>query len=228
MPKKKKQPARKRVPRTQPIPPPPPFDPNDPNAWLDHITGTLPPFIRSLCKSLYHERLLVRLPSRAVLCNYGMTSRGRVMVVDEDDPNRTHIEMPPQKRVLGDEEQAAYEAQVGQEDPNALGPGPDRNWWAWAVSAFRYAGGCKPESPQGADCWQIRHLYSLDGFPLREQKYHFTQSADLVAVHPVVQCLMEQYPCIAKTLQARVFCAFQYDPANQFASGRGPDNCGFV
>ena len=150
------------------------------------------------------------------------------MVVDEDDPNRTRIEMPPPERVLGDEEQAAYEAQVGQEDPNALGPGPDRNWWAWAVAAFRFAKGYRPEPPKGAEQWCTCHLYSLDVFLPREQRYHFTQSANLVAVHPVVQSLMAQYPCIAKTLQARAFCAFRYDPANQFAPGTGHDNCGFV
>jgi hypothetical protein len=149
------------------------------------------------------------------------------MTVYEDDPERTIREMPPRERVLGDEEQAAYEALVGQEDPDALGPGPDRNWRAWSVGAFRYAEGCVPQPPEGAEAWTIRHLYVLDA-PMVEQKYHFTQSANLVAVHPVVHRLLAQYPCILKTLQARAFATFGYDPANQFAPEREHDNCGFV
>ena len=187
--KQKRKPAhaKRKSPRTERQRALPPFKCEHPDAWLDHITEDRPPFIHSLCKSLYYENLLVRFPSRAVLCKYGMRNRGRVMVVDEDDPDRTRIEMPPRERVLGDEEQAAYEAVVGQEDPNALGPGPDRNWWAWAVAAFRFANGYKPEPPKGAEQWCTRHLYSLDVFPPREQRYHFTQSANLALArtHPI-------------------------------------------
>jgi len=171
-----------------------PFDPN--------TCPENPPFIRPLCKSLYYENLLVRLPMRAVLCRYGMTPQGRVQTVDETHPDETIAAMPFPPQVLSREEQADYEAQVGQEDPDALGPGFDRNWWAWAVAAFRYAGGCKPESPEGTDRWMICHLYSLDVSTLADQRYHFTQSANLVAVHPVVQHLMAQYTCVVKTLQA--------------------------
>jgi hypothetical protein len=135
--------------------------------------------------------------------------------------------MPFPPQVLTFEEQADFEVQVGQEDPNALGPGQDRNWWAWAVAAFRYAGGNKPESPEGADCWRICHLYSSDEFILAKQRYHFTQSANLVAVHPVVQHLMAQYPCIVKTMQQRVFETFMYDPRTWFSPGEGHDICGF-
>ena len=135
--------------------------------------------------------------------------------------------MPFPPQVLTFEEQADFEVQVGQEDPNALGPGQDRNWWAWAVAAFRHAGGNKPESPEGAGCWRICHLYSSHVFPHEKQRYHFTQSANLAAVHPVVQHLMARYPCIIRTLQQRVFDTFSYDPLDQFAPGRANDICGF-
>jgi hypothetical protein len=69
--------------------------PFDPNTCPDN-----PPFIRSLCKSLYYENLLVRLPKEAKLCRYGMTSRVRVGVVDENDPDWTMRNMPLPEQML--------------------------------------------------------------------------------------------------------------------------------
>jgi hypothetical protein len=63
---------------------------------------------------------------------------------------------------------------------------------------------------------------------MREQKYHFTQSANLVSVHPVVFQAMRQHVCIVNALQARSFKEFGYDPANYFAPQEPHDNCGFV
>jgi hypothetical protein len=230
MPKKKKQPAHKRQPRTQPVPPPPPpFDPKNPNAWLDDNNENLPPFIRSLCKSLYHENLLVRLPKEAKVCRYGMTSGGRVGVVDENDPDWTIANMPMGDQTLpvGD---AEYDALVRQQDPEAQEP------WAHAVAAFRRMGGYVPQAVPGTEAWQLLHLYEAltrwgaagNRDEAARAARHYTQSANLVAVHPVVQHLMAQYPCIVKTLQARVFTKFRYDPLDQFAPGRRHDICGFV
>ena len=97
-----------------------PFDPQNPIEWINEITQNDPQFIRCLCKSLYWESHLVRLPARAILCNWGMTSQGRVGVVDENDPETTRINTPPLERMLraGDPQ---YDALVRQEDPEAGG-----------------------------------------------------------------------------------------------------------
>ena len=196
-----------------------------------------PPFLRSLCKSLYHESLLVRLPQRALLCKWGMTSQGRIGPLipdprDLDDAVDIVDTMPDAETVpAGDTE---YAALVRQEDPEALNPGP-HNGWPFAVAAFKYAGGNVPQAVPGADCWHLVHVYeALTRYAAGNQEEahraakHYTQSANLVALHPVVQHLMAQYPCIVNTLQHRIFDAFGYDPANLFAPGRGHDNCGFV
>ncbi len=61
---------------------------------------------------------------------------------------------------------------------------------------------------------------------LRDPK-HYTQSAGLVAVHPLVYHLIAEHPCIVFTLRWRAFDAFKYDPAKYFAP-EGHDECGFV
>ena len=209
-----------------------PFDPNDPNAWINHITET-PPFIRSLCKSLYHESPLVRWPQRALLCQWGMTSQDRIGVIDENDPDWTLRNMPAPERMLppGD---AQYDALVRQEDPEALAPGA-RIGWPFAAAAFKYTGGNVPQAEAGADAWRLLHLYAgapaFDNgveFDAMPNPKHYTQSAGLVAVHPVVHLLMAQHPCIVHTLRARAFTKFNYDPANYFPHEAPPDDCGFV
>ena len=239
---KKKSPARKTQPRAKavppppqppPSPPPPQFDPDDPDVWLDHITENAPPFIKSLCKCLYYENLLVRSANRAILCDWGRTSQGRFGVISEEDPAWTVEIMPPQGRMLpaGDEH---YKALVLQEDPEAAAP------WAYAAAAFKYAGGNVPQAPPGADAWRLIHVYpnlnritpgNRDEVALAAA--HFTQSANLVAVHPVVCHLIADYPCILRTIEARAFTAFgdhdSYDPLQQFVPGRGRhDKAGFV
>jgi hypothetical protein len=187
-----------------------------------------PPFLRSLCKSLYQEPLLVRWPQRALLCKWGMTSQGRIgPLIDENDPEGTRDRTPAPDRMLPPDD-AEYAALVRQEDPEANLP------WAFAVAAFKYAGGHVPQPPPGADKWVVLHLYdALTRYAVgnQDEAYlaakHYTQSTNLVAVHPVVQHLMAQYPCIVNVLQRRAFDTFGYDPANQFGEG-GHDNCGFV
>ena len=208
-----------------------PFDPNDPNPWLDHISEN-PPFIRSLCKSLYHESFLVRLPLRAWLCDWGMTSQGRVgpmipELPDADEAGKMLDNWPQAPTVAAGD--AKYAALVRQEDPES------RQAWAHAVAAFKYAEGVVPQAAPGADAWQLRHVYE----PLtrwgaggeveaNRAAKHYTQSAGWVALHPLIHHLMAEHPCILKTLQARVFSTFKYDPEELFAPGRAHNNCGFV
>jgi len=102
-------------------------------------------------------------------------------------------------------------------------------------SAFRCAGGNVPQAVPDADAWQLIHLYAAApafdngaAFDGTAQPKHYTQSAGLVAVHPVVYHLTGQFPCIVWTLRARSFMRFNHDPANYFAPQSQHDNCGFV
>jgi hypothetical protein len=132
---------------------------------------------------------------------------------------------------VGDEQ---FEAMVRQEDQ-----GEPATPWAYAAAAFKYAGGNVPQPTPGVDNWKLLHLYpSLDRIVLGDLESiflaatHFTQSANMVAVHPLVHQLMADHPCILSVLQARMFTAFgienRYDPERKFAPGENHDLTGFV
>jgi hypothetical protein len=107
-----------------------------------------------------------------------------------------------------------------------------------AKLAYLVATGQRPLRANG-NGWHIHHLY--DGqFPypggarssLRAVMHplHFTQSAGLVAVHPVADALADEFPVFAWRLRAEAFLRFGYDPEGVFSesqdefgfSGRGP------
>ena len=88
-----------------------------------------------------------------------------------------------------------------------------------AIMSFLLAGGKRPirSNNQG---WHIDHIY--DGkFPLtmdRETLHavkdgkHFTQSAGLVAIHPVAEALKDEHFYFAWLLRHESFLRFNYDP----------------
>jgi len=107
-----------------------------------------------------------------------------------------------------------------------------------AIMAYLVAGGQRPLRTSGRG-WHIHHLY--DGkFPypgntrssLRAvmEPRHFTQSAGLVAVHPVADALADEFGVFAWRLRAEAFVRFGYDPEGAFSDtqdelgfpGRGP------
>jgi len=102
---------------------------------------------------------------------------------------------------------------------------PFRNWSNDpAVYAYRLAGGERPKRAI-SDEWSIHHVY--DGqFPypgnrqssLRAAKHprHFTQSAGLVAIHPVADALADEFAIFAWRLRAESFVRFGYDPEGAF------------
>lgn len=114
-------------------------------------------------------------------------------------------------------------------EPNALSNGP-------AIGAFLFAGGTRPRRRNNQG-WPIHHLYSGE-FPYEDEKpklhsvrdgNHFTQSAGLVAIHPVAHALAEEYSCFAWLLRGHAFNKFGYDPDKVFSRvvneyGFGP-NC---
>jgi hypothetical protein len=103
-----------------------------------------------------------------------------------------------------------------------------------AIMAYLVASGERP-SRNGTHNWTIHHLY--DGkFPypgtttpsLRAVKdaRHFTQSAGLVAIHPVADATADEFAAFAWRLRAESFMRFGYDPECAFSKRQ--DEYGFA
>lgn len=92
-----------------------------------------------------------------------------------------------------------------------------------AIMSFLLAGGERPlrSNNQG---WHIDHIY--DGvFPWENEKEtlhavkngnHFTQSAGLVAVHPIAEAVRGEYFYFSWLLRYEAFLKFSYDPDKVF------------
>lgn len=118
----------------------------------------------------------------------------------------------------------------------SLGVRLDKRQNGPAVAAFRLAGGERPQRFGSANAWSIHHLYS-GKFPYVCKKTtthaakagnHFTQSAGLVAVHPVADALVDEFPFFAWLLRAESYRRFGYDPDRAFAVDQDHDDYGFV
>jgi len=97
-----------------------------------------------------------------------------------------------------------------------------------AVATFIIAGGNRPERFGSKNAWSIHHLYS-GKFPYLDctttihatkDCKHFTQSAGLVAIHPIADALVDEYPFFTWLLRAHAFVRFGYDPDGVFSSGQ--------
>lgn len=103
-----------------------------------------------------------------------------------------------------------------------------------AIAAFYFAGGTRPIRFGSKNAWSIHHLYSGKfphfnaGTTLHASKEgdHFTQSAGLVAVHPLADALGDEFPFVAWWLRAQAFIRFGYDPDHVFSSAH--DALGFA
>jgi hypothetical protein len=95
-----------------------------------------------------------------------------------------------------------------------------------AVVAFQIAGGTRPGRFGSFNAWSIHHVYS-GKFPyigrtnrthaIKEGR-HFTQSAGLIATHPVADALCDEFPFFAWLLRAESFRRFGYDPDGVFSA----------
>jgi hypothetical protein len=103
-----------------------------------------------------------------------------------------------------------------------------------AIYSYRLAGGERPKRST-YDEWSIHHIY--DGkFPYptasraslhaAKDVSHFTQSAGLVAIHPIADALADEFAVFAWRLRAESFLRFGYDPEAAFAEHH--DDCGFA
>lgn len=103
-----------------------------------------------------------------------------------------------------------------------------------AIASFLLAGGDRPKRFGSSNSWSIHHLYS-GKFPYhgrestlhaKKDGNHFTQSAGLVAVHPIADALSDEFPSFAWLLRAKAYLRFGYDPDQAFSSQ--VDRFGFV
>jgi hypothetical protein len=110
-----------------------------------------------------------------------------------------------------------------------------RNWSNDpAIHAYLVAGGERPTRRHKAFGWDIHHLYlglpakgARNGTHAVKDELHFTQSAGLVAVHPIADALYEEDPEFAELLRRESFNRFGYDPDGLF-SPSPHDEFGFV
>lgn len=120
----------------------------------------------------------------------------------------------------------AFVAQVKGLDSRVNGP---------AVAAFRIAQGVRPRRFGSNNSWSVHHVYSGKfPYPGRESTLHaaksglhFTQSAGLVAIHPIADQMCDEFPAFAWLLRAMAFDKFGYDPDHVF-SNNSHDEYGFV
>jgi hypothetical protein len=93
-----------------------------------------------------------------------------------------------------------------------------------AIMSYLLAGGERPNRRDSNNEWTIHHIY--DGkFAIENGKPsvravnhgdHFTQSAGLVAIHPIANALADEYFYFAWMLRHESFKRFGYDPDNVF------------
>ncbi len=112
---------------------------------------------------------------------------------------------------------------------------PDARINGPAVAAYLFAGGERPQRFGSNNSWHIHHLYS-GKFPYINKNetlhavkdgLHFTQSAGLIATHPIVDQMCDEYPFFSWFLRAMAFKKFGYDPDKVF-SGAKHDQYGFA
>ena len=103
-----------------------------------------------------------------------------------------------------------------------------------AIASFVLAGGSRPERFGSSNAWSVHHLYS-GKFPYvgrqttthaAKDSHHFTQSAGLVAAHPVADALVDEFPFFTWLLRADAYLRFGYDPDGVFSAVR--DEYGFA
>ena len=94
-----------------------------------------------------------------------------------------------------------------------------------AIMAFLFAGGERPRCSDNNHEWTIHHIYdgkfsldktkpSIRAVKLRD---HFTQSAGLVAIHPIADSLAHKNFYFAWLLRFESYKKFGYDPDNVFS-----------
>lgn len=186
-----------------------PVDWENLGGWIRIQINTIPkaPVNGVICQVLDHLDEFVKFPEKSVLLWSGCYRHGRA----HDFPGPLKESLAKQKV-----------------KPNSLTNGP-------AINAFLFAGGKRPNSNQPGRGWNIHHLYDgMITYHARESSLHavkdgnhFTQSAGLVAVHPVADALCNEVPAFAWYLRGLSLQKFGYDPDGVYPGGR-TDEYGFL
>ena len=101
----------------------------------------------------------------------------------------------------------------------------DRRTNGPAIMSYLLAGGERPRRKDSGHEWTIHHIY--DGkFPFQQGQEtlhavtkgnHFTESAGLVAIHPIAEALADEYFYFAWQLRWEAYKRFGYDPDSIFS-----------
>jgi hypothetical protein len=130
--------------------------------------------------------------------------------VSKSEKKEVYFSYPPHLKQLA-------ESQGIHLDTRANGP---------AIASFSLAAGNRPKRFGSSNAWSLHHLYS-GKFPYlgRESTVHavkecnhFTQSAGVVAIHPIADALFDEFPIFAWFLRAHAYLRFAYDPDQVFSS----------
>lgn len=166
--------------------------------------------VTTVCKSL---DVFVRWPGKAVLLWDGCDR-----IAPPGERQRIHTFPEPIKR--------AAKLVKAPLDTRSNGP---------AIIAFLVAGGVRPIRYGSHNSWSVHHIYS-GKFPYAGKSatlhaakdgLHFTQSAGLIAVHPIADGMCDEYPFFSWLLRAEAFRRFGYDPDAVFAD-TATDRFGFA
>lgn len=97
-----------------------------------------------------------------------------------------------------------------------------------AIAAFMLSGGDRIIRNGTNNKWSIHHIYN-NKFPYQpgtrtlhavKERRHFTQSAGLVAVHPIADAIADEFAAFAWLLRATAWKKFHYDPDGVFTNER--------
>jgi hypothetical protein len=190
-----------------------PPDPKDPAAWYFRETAqildiSLKNVLNEVGTNIDH---FVRWPGKALLLWNGCDRKA------EEGKKQKYHKYPAHLKSLA--KTASFKL-----DTRPNGP---------AIASFIAAGGDRPIRFGSSNRWSIHHLYSGKfPFPGRQttkhaskSAVHFTQSAGLVAVHPIADSLVDEFPFFTWFLRLEAFSKFGYDPDSVFSVSQ--DEFGF-
>ena len=183
-----------------------PCDLSNLDSWFrDEITAISEQVVRTILLNVYENLdFFVKWPEEALLLWEGC------------DRNKKYHKYPESIRNV------AFQCKVTL-DGRVNGP---------AVAAYCVAGGVRPERWGSRNAWSIHHIYSgkfphlcrssSESYTVRTTHaaydgFHCTQSAGLVAIHPVADQICDEYPFFAWLLRAKSFKRFSYDPDHVFS-----------
>jgi hypothetical protein len=182
--------------------------------WFNDECATIEDAIlrQAVCHIAENLNAFVRFPIRPVLLWQGCDR------IAPDGLRQKYHKYPPAIK------EAAKDHQIPL-DTRPNGP---------AITSFLFAGGQRPVRFGSMNAWSIHHLYS-GKFPFigkssslhsQKNRNHFTQSAGLIAAHPLADALSDEIPAFAWLLRAHSFQKFGYDPDGVFATDK-VDEFGF-